>query len=83
MRTADSMVVRKITWQYEVVYTVGGQPTMYEQLSMPLFVTVYLAVVYTVKSGFKEAMLKHLQKLMANATTYRWELVYSNHIVWL
>ena len=57
------MVVRRITWPQELIYTAGGQPVVYEQLSLPLFVTGYLVWMDMVKLGLNEIMLKHLQKL--------------------
>ena len=56
---------------------------MYGQLTMPLFVSGYIALLDTVKPGLKEVMLKHLRELMADADTYRWELIRANHVVWL
>lgn len=56
---------------------------MYEQLSLPLFVTGYLAVVNTVKSELNEVMLKHLHELMVDAATYGWEPLRIYHAVWL
>ena len=40
---------------------------MYGQLTMPLFVSGYIVIMDTVKSGLKEVILKHLQELMADA----------------
>ena len=37
---------------------------------MPLFVSGYIAILDTVKSGFKEVMLKHLWEVMADAATF-------------
>ena len=39
VRTADAMGVRSITWPHELIYTSGDQPAIYEQLTMPLFVS--------------------------------------------
>ena len=60
VHTADSMVVKRIIRPHKFMYPAHGQPTMYEQLSLPLFVTGYFAVVDTVKLGLKEVMFKHL-----------------------
>ena len=46
---AGSMVIRRITLPYDLVYTVSGQPVVYEQLTLPLFVTRYMAVIDTIK----------------------------------
>ena len=77
LHMADSTVTSRITWPHELVYTVGDQPAVYEQLTFPFFMTGYLAVVDTVKSGLKKAMLKHLHELMADAANYRWEPVHA------
>ena len=52
------------------MYNSGGEPVIYEQISMRQFVTGYLSVLDTVKSGGKQVMLKHLNELVANAFTY-------------
>ena len=39
--TADSTIVKHITWPHELVYIVGGQPAVYEEQSLPLFVSVF------------------------------------------
>ena len=70
VRTAKSTVVKSITWPHEHMYTSGWQLAIYEQLTMPLFVSGYIVFLDTVKSGFKEVMLKHLWELMADADTY-------------
>ena len=71
----DSIVVKRITWPYEHVYTSCGEPAVYGHLSMLLFMSGYVAVLDTVKSGVKQAMLKLVGELMADASTYRWEPV--------
>ena len=63
------MVVRRITWPDKLIYTAGSQHAMSEQLSLPLFVIAYLAVVDRVKLGLKEVVLKHLQEPMADAAS--------------
>ena len=83
VRTADSTVVKCITWPHELVYISGVQSAIYEQFSVPLFASGYIAFLNTVKSGFKEVMLKHLQELMADSAIYGWEHVRTYHAVWL
>ena len=46
---------------------------MYEQLYMPLFISGYVAMLNTAKSGVKEILLKHLRDLMTDAAMYGWE----------
>ena len=82
IRTADSMV-KHITWPHELIYTSWGHPAVYKQLSMPLFISGYIAIRDTVKSELKEIMLKHLWDLMADAATYGWEPIQAYHVVWL
>ena len=82
-RTADSTVVKRITWTHELVYTLRGEPVTYELISLPQFVTGYLSVLDTVKSGERHIMLKHPKELMADASTYRWEAMRAYHGVWL
>ena len=63
------MVVRRKRWHHELMYTASAQPTMYEQLILPLFVTGFLAFRDTIKSGLKEVMHKHLCELLADVAT--------------
>ena len=83
VRTADSIVVKRINWPHELMYTSGGKPAVYEQVSMPLFMSGYLCVLDRVKSGEKQIMLKHLKELMADASTYALEAVQAYHVVLL
>ena len=54
VRTADSTVIKWITWPHELVYTSGGEPMTYELISMSQFVTDYLSVLDVVKAGEKK-----------------------------
>ena len=83
IRIADSTVVKGITWPHELMYNSGGEPVIYEHISMPQFVTGYLSVLDIVKSGGKQVMLKYLKELMADASTYGWESVRAYYGVWL
>ena len=55
---------------------------MYEDLSLLLFITGYLAIVDRVKPTQKEVMLKHPRELMANTESYRWKSVRAFHVLW-
>ena len=57
IRTADSTVLKRITWPYELMYNSGREPVVCEHKSIPQFVTGYLSVLDTVKSGGKQVML--------------------------
>ena len=43
------MVVKTLTWLHELVYTVVGQHTIYEELPIPLFISWYLVILDNVK----------------------------------
>ena len=64
------------------MYGPGGQPTIYEEIILPLFISGYLEFLESVKPAQKEAMLKHLSEVMANVAVYRWEQVWVFHTVW-
>lgn len=72
-----------MTWPHELVYTATDQPVVYEELSVTLFVSGYLAIMETVKPIMKQIMGKHLKELMTDAEVYRWAPVRVYHVVWL
>ena len=80
--TADSMVV-KVTWPHELVYMAAGRPAVYQDLSVTLFVSGYLAVMDTVKPSLRPIMSKHLKELILDAEVHGWALVRAYHMVWL
>ena len=51
------MVVKWITWPHELVYGADGKPDMYDELALPLFLSGYLSVLDTVKTGQKDMTL--------------------------
>ena len=67
---ANSTVLKHITWPHELMYATGGQPTVYEHLTLPLFISWYLAILEMVKPAQKEAMLKPFHELVADAEIY-------------
>ena len=69
------MVLHKVTWPHELVYTSDGKPVVYDELSIALFIGGYLAVIATEKLPIKTLMAHHLQDLMAGAELYSWALV--------
>ena len=54
-----------------------------QDLSVPLFISGYLAVMVTVKLVIKPLMSKYLKELMADDEVYRWEPVQDYHAVWI
>ena len=77
------MVLKKVTLPHELVYTTGGQLATYEELSLPLFITGYLAVMETEMPALQPVMDKHLTDLMAYTEVYGWLTVRPCHAVWL
>ena len=70
-------------WPHELVYGPSGQPTLYEELMLPLFISGYLTILESVNPVQKEALLNHLSELMANSAIYRWEPVWTLHAIWV
>ena len=71
---ADSMVL-KITWLHELIYTSEGQPAAYDDLSVPLFISGYLAMMEHEKESIRPLMAWHLQKLIYSKEFYGWASV--------
>ena len=69
-RTANTMVVKWITWLHELFYGVDGKHAMHKELTLPLFLGGYLSVLDTVKTEQKGMMLKNLKELMADTELY-------------
>ena len=74
-------MVLKVTWPYELVYMATSQPAMYEDLSVTLFVSGYLAIKETLEPSLKPIMAKHLKELMDNAEVYGWDPVRAYHAI--
>ena len=45
IRTTDTYVTKQVGWPHEMVVTNQGQPPIYQEMSIALFVNGYLAVV--------------------------------------
>ena len=71
VRTADFIVIKRITWPHELVYALPGEPMTYELISMSQFVTDYLSVLDMVKALEKQC----IKEMMANTSMYGWEHV--------
>ena len=61
---ADSSVLHKVVWPYELVYTTARKPAQYEDISIPLFVSGYLAVMVAEKLALHLLMAQHLHEVM-------------------
>ena len=59
IRTADTTVLHKIIWPYEVVYTSTG-PAEYEKMSITLFVSGFVMVMAIEKEKVRRFMLQYL-----------------------
>ena len=70
LRPANNMVVKQIMWPHKLIYTPAGLPSVYENLSLMLFVNGYLEVLATVNEDTKGLMLSHLQELMTDEKAY-------------
>ena len=79
----DSMVVKRVTWPHEVVYSAAGKPAAYEDLSIPLFIKGYRIVMKGEEGAIKDKMATHLEELMADTELYGWQRVRAYHRVWL
>ena len=64
------MVLKRVTWPHELVYATDGQPATYEELSLLLFITGYLALMEPEKPALQLVMAKYLKDLMANMGVY-------------
>ena len=53
VQTVDTTILRKITWSHKVVYTCTGQPVVYDQLSITLFVSTFLMVMALEKESVR------------------------------
>ena len=49
-------MLKQVTWPHKHMYMASGQPAMYENLMVILFVSSYLAVMETIKSAVKPLM---------------------------
>ena len=82
-RTGASMVLHKVTWRHEVVYTSQGKPATFQDLSIPIFIQGYLIIINPEEWLVKKQMAAHLQDLMSDAQMYGWERVRTFQGVWL
>ena len=76
LRTVDTLVVRRMDWSHEFVYSAKGK---YKTLTVPDFVSGYMMIMDKQKSEIKTSMSTHLAELMADTELYGW--LY--HAMWL
>ena len=77
--TIDSVVVKRVQWSHEMVFTNQGQPPVYGELSMALFTNGYLSVLAAEMDINKAHMCCHLQELMEDAEVNGWKVVRDYH----
>ena len=66
-----------------MVYTYQGQPPIYSDMCISLFVNGYLVVVAIASMSVKEYMMLHLQEMMEEVELYGWRVVREFHAAWL
>ena len=69
----NSTVLRNVNWLHKLVYMARGQPTIYENLSIPLhvvFVSGYIAILEITRLAPKPIIMRHLKELMADTKLY-------------
>ena len=76
------MVVNKVTWPHEVVYSMESKPATYEDLSIPLFIKLYMIVTKEEKGPIKDKLATHLEELTADSELCGWQKVRA-YSVWL
>ena len=82
-RTGATMVINRITWPHEVLYSASGKPAAYDELTMAAFVCGYLIVVILEDIQVKAQITQHLEELMEDTDLYGWERVCHMHSAWL
>ena len=80
--TATSLVVKRVTWPHEVIYSATEKPASYKELSITLFVQGNLVVMRGEEEPVKKQMASHLEELISDAKLYRWEKVRAYHGAW-
>ena len=81
--TRATMVLNKVTWPHEVVYTSVGKPATYEDISIPFFVQGYIITMEREEGPIGEKMATHLKELMSDAELYGNCMARAFHGIWL
>ena len=55
-----AQVLHHVLWPHEFVYMLDGQPDVYENLSVLLFISVYVKVMDAEKPAIRALMATHL-----------------------
>ena len=66
-----------------MVFTNQGQPLVYWEMSLTLFIKCYLSVLAEETDTNKAHMLHHLQDLMEDCEVYWWRVTRDFHAAWL
>ena len=66
---------RRLTWTHKVVYTTDGKASVYDDISISLFVKGYLVVMEGEKEVVRAQMPSHLKDLMSDSEFYGWDKV--------
>ena len=45
VRTTDTLIIKRVKWPHEMVFTSQGQPPVYREMSLALFINGYLSVL--------------------------------------
>ena len=69
-QTGASMVVRKETWLYEVVYTLAGKPAADRDMYIALFVQSYMIIMKCEEGAINERMATDLEDLKSDTKLY-------------
>ena len=80
--TGATMVVKRVNWPHEVVYSVAGKPAAFQDMSLLLFVQGYMIIMKGEVGAIRERMATPLEDLISNAELYGWEWTRDFHCVW-
>ena len=81
--TRATMVVRKVTWPHDVVYTTAGKPAAYQNISIHLFIQGYMIIIEGEEWVIRERVASHLLELMSDAKLCGWDCTRPFLGIWL
>ena len=77
------MVVRRVPWPHEGLYTAPEKPAVYQDnMAIALFVQGHMVTLNGEEGVINERMATHLEDLMSDAKLYGWEWTRAFHGVW-